>query len=480
MPIYEIPIPEKKPEPPIANVTTPSYQHAIVDSKKTPIEAPAAWIGGSNWYVDYYMQNYGAEEESHAFDPDKHIAYQSYNKINRMILKLQGALSVEDMISNGRMAATGTALVPPNPGIIPNEHDVLIADIGEGTAGQFTVESVRKLSLNAATAYEITFRLARVASEKITAQLDAKVVENYYYRRDSLILGQNPLLIDVDFQATISLEEYYDQIAALWSASNMSYTHNTWVLPNQPQPIYDPYVVRAMLRLMSARQHPTIKNVIEYNCDDYRIPKYDDIYSAVMKRASHLIYRCFNKYQTINFIALKPNPLQNSIRWSGLEYGIIPATANLDGDNYGKLFELPGIGGPAIAVTGGKLTGFTNLKCWADPNIPCEIADKGEQDKGVTPGGVDNNPDLNGIGQPGMDIPTIGAPNYVLSEAFYKRDLPSCTKFERLIWEILDGKQTNYQDVFPFCKDFTKWGRLEQFYLGPFLLMMIRNASRSI
>lgn len=481
MPVYEIPIPEKKPEAPKAEITPPSYKHSIVDSKKTPIEAPAAWIGGSNWYVDYYMQNHGAEEESNPFDPDKHIAYQSYNKINRMILKLQGALSIEDLIDNGRMSATGTALVPPNPGIIPEEHDVLIADIGEGTAGQFTVDSVRKLSLNAATAYEITFRLARVATQKITEQLDAKVVENYYFRRDSLILGQNPLLIDRDFQATVSLEEYYDQIAALWSASNMSYTHNTWILPNQPQPIYDPYVVRAMLRLMSARQHPTIKNVVEYNCDDYRIPKYDDIYSAVMKRSAHLIYRCFQKYQTINYLALNANPLQNSIRWSGLEYGIIPSTANLDADNYSNLFNLPGVGGPSIATTGGTLTGYTSLQCWADPSIPCEIADKGNTTSDSTqPGGADNNPDYGLIGQPGMDIPSIGSPWYVLSEAFYNRKLSSCTKFERILWDILDGKQTNYQDVFPFCQDFTKWGRLEQFYLGPFLLMMIRNASRSI
>lgn len=481
MPIFDQPVPEKKPEPPKAEITTPSYKHTIVDSKKTPIEAPAAWIGGSNWYVDYYMQNHGAEEESHAFDPEKLIAYQSYNKINRLILKLQGALSVEDITDRGRMSATGTALVPPNPGIIPEEHDVFIADIGEGTAGQFTIESVRKLSLNAATAYEITFRLARPATEKITKQIDAKVVENYYFRRDSLILGQNPLLIDADYKATYTLEEHYNQIASLWVASNTSYTHSTFLLPNQEQPIYDPYVVRAMLKLVSPNQHKAIKEIREYNVDDYRIPKHDDIYTAVMNRQDWLMHRVFKRYQTVQYLALKSHVLQNSIRWSGLKYGIMPATANLDADNYADVFKLQGVGGPSITLTGGKLTGFSSQKCWADLCEPCGVGGGGNiADPDRKPDGVDNNPDLNGIGQPGMDIPTIGFPSYVMTVAFYEKRLPDCSKFERLVWDLLEGRPTNYQDVYPFCADFNKWGRLEQFYLGPFLLMLIRNATRSI
>lgn len=479
MPIFDIPVPEPQPAPPKAEITPPTYKHSIVDSKKTPIEAPAAWIGGSNWYVDYYSQNHGAEEESHAFDPEKLVAYQSYNKINRMILKLQGALSVEDVTDRGRMAATGTALVPPNPGIIPEEHDVFIADIGEGTAGQFTVESVRKLSLNAATAYEITFRLARAVSEKLTKQLDSKVVENYYFRRDSLILGQNPLLIDEDFKATYSLEEYYTQIAALWVASNTSYTHNTFLPPNQAEPIYDPYVVRAMLKLVSSSQHRAVKEIREYNVDDYRIPKYDDVYTAVMNRAAHLIYRCFHQYQTVNYIALRSNPLQNSIRWSGIKVGIIPSTANLDADNFGDLFKLPGVSGPDMTFTGGSLSGSTTSSCWADLCEPCSIDNKPPPTNSDDPN-IGPNPELGGIGQPGMDIPSIGFPWYVLSEDFYKKRLPACSKFERLLWDILDGRPTNYQDVYPFCQDFVKWGRMEQFYLGPFLLMLIRNASRSI
>lgn len=478
MPIYDFPVPEKAPEPPKAEITTPPYKHSIVDSKKTPIEAPAAWIGGSNWYVDYYSQNHGGEEESHAFDPEKLIAYQSYNKINRMILKLQGALSIEDVFDRGTMSATGSALVPPNPGIIPEEHDVFIADIGEGVAGQFTIDSVRKLSLNAATAYEISFRLARPVTEKLVRQLDAKVVENYYFRRDSLILGQNPLLIDADYKATYSLEEYYNQISALWVASNISYTHNTFLLPNQPEPIYDPYVVRAMLKLVSGSQHKVVKEIREYNVDDYRIPKYDDIYTAVMNRQDWLVHRIFKEYQTVSYLALRSHALQNSIRWSGIKYGIMPSTANLDADNYDAVFKLPGVSGPSIELTGGSLTGATTSSCWADLCEPCSIDNKPPTN--TNPDGSSNNPDYGQIGQPGMDIPSISFPSYVLSKAFYERRLSDCSKFERLLWDILEGRATNYQDVYPFCEDFNKWGRLEQFYLGPFLLMLIRNASRSI
>lgn len=483
MGVFDIPQPEPKPEKPAVEVTTPSYKHSIVESTKTPIETMATYIGGSNWTVDYYSQVLESEEELKAFDPEQHIAYQSYNKINRLVIKLQGALSTTDDTGTARMETVGSAIIPPMPGLIPNLHDVIIGDVGEGTAGQFTITSIRKLTLNAATAYEIEFSLARVATEKITRLLDDKVVNVYHFRRDSLILGQNPLLLDAEFDATRTLEHYLKEITTLWVSGNFSYTHNTFVIPGQTQPIYDPYVTRAALKIISPDEHRLIRSVVEYNCDDHRIPKYDDIYTAMMKRDAYLIPRVFKGFNIIDYRALLINPYQNSIRYSGIHYGIVPSTMNVDADDYSGLSTVPGLNSISLntTVTGDTAPSTINdtpVSCPADPNIPCDATDWTPNPNPGT--NTTTPPNYGELGNIGMDIPPITSASYTLSTSFYAHQLTKMTQFERLVWQTLEDKRVAYQDVYPFCKAYAQWGRLEQFYLGPILIMLIRSALRSI
>lgn len=478
MGLYDIPVPEPAPSKPTVEVTTPSYKHSIVESTKKPIETMAAYITGSNWVVDYYSQILEAEEELKAFDPHQHIVYQSYNKINRFVIKLQAALDTVDNTDSSRMETTGSAIITPMPGLIPNIHDVIIGDIGEGTAGQFTITSVRKLSLNAATAYEIDFALARVATENITKLLDAKVVNNYHWRRDSLILGQNPLILDADFNATTELEKYLAEITNLWLSGNFSYTHNTLIVPGQTYPIYDPYVTRIALRIISSTNNRLVRSIVEYNCDDHRIPKYDDIYTAIMKRDAYLIPRIFKGYNIFDYRGVYVNPLQNSIRYSGIRYIMVPNSINPDADDYNGLFDNTALNPFALTTTilaDGSTATTLPIACPADPSIPCDVTD------GTTiPATIPENAPTYGPTEPGMDIPAISPNSYVLSQDFYQKDTMNMSMFERLVWLVLEDKPIAYQNVYPFCKDFHKWGRLEQFYLGPILIMLIRAAARSI
>lgn len=476
-----VPAPSKQKPVPVEIAPLP-YKHSIVDSSKQPLETLATWIGGSNWYVDYYSQVLGRNEEPKPFDPNQHIAYQQYRKINRLIVKLQGALNTTDDQGTGRMQQSGNMVINPYPGLVPNVGDTFIADIGEGGAGIFNITAVNKFSLNAQSAFDCSFELSRFATEDIVRKIDAKVTEDLYYYRDYLIVGENPILIKNDWDSLHQLKQKIKEITQAWLATNFSYSCSTVTLPKQPEHTYDQYVVRAMLNLVSSIEHNNYKQIVQYNSDDHRWTKYTDVYTAIYKREKWLLENCFKEYVVMATAALKVNSLQNSIKYSNVNYVVAPLERNKDSDNYSWIDTVMPEAFTQLQLTpnaSGNVVNPNQSPCYADINLPCNNCS--DNDINLNDGG-DNivGVDYNALGDPGMDIPRISNDSYVLSKAFYSNNRQACTNFERLVLDILDDKRLNYSSVLPFCNSYHHWGRLEQFYLGPILICMIQSALRGL
>lgn len=483
MPIFNVPLPEEQPKKPNVEITTKPYRHSVVDSKVTPIETLITFIGGSNWTVDYYSQVLGEHEALKPFDPSQHIVYQSYNKINRLIIKLQGSLDASDDTATGRMIYTGDAIITAIPGLIPNIHDVIIGDIGEGQAGQFTITSIQKLTLNKSTAYRISFELARPANERIIRLLEQKVVQNLYYRQDLLVLGQNPLLLDKDYNALIDLRVQLKQVVSHWTASFFSHLHRTFLVPDQDVTIYDQYVTNAIFALVSPNDERLMSTATRYNCDDFRFTKYTDVYQAIIKRDRTLLFRVFKSFTVFSTRSMTENYYQDSIKHSGVRYIVTPNEFNRDGD-YGheeaetladylvnRTIGLKTSDGVQHSSNG--LLSTSAMYCPADLNIPCGGCDEDGE-------GTDEDVDPKWYEDIGFDIPFISMDSFVLSKAFYDGNKAECTEFERLLLKLLDHIKINPEEVYPFCRAYYEWPRLEQFYLGPLLIALIKVSLRDI
>lgn len=471
--LFDIPRPNAEPKNPTPDITPKTYKHSIVDSVKTPTETMGAYIGGSNWQVEYYSQIFGQSEELKPFDPNQLNPYQSYHKINRLIIKLQGALSNDDERDSGRFSITGSAIITPHPNLIPNVGDAFIADIGEGSAGQFTVISVRKLSSNLASAWAIDFKHERSVTAKIEKLLNAKVVQESYYQRDYLITGQNAIMVAEDYNTSKDLEKAVKVISQLFVSNFFSFTNHTLLVPEQDLATYDPFVTRAALKLISLDDVPKLRDVREYNCDDHRIPKFNDLYVAVMKRDPTLLYNTFTQYARISTGFLNPSVYQNSIRYSAIKYVVVPYREALDVDQYDDLNHI------IENVMVGSGSGLSQLgvdadcKCVADVRKSCACCDG-------TLAMQEGKEELSALGNPGMDIPKIGNESYVLSTGFYGHELVNCTSFERQVWNLLEGKVLDSALVLAYCNHYHRWGKLEQYYLGPLLILLARAAKRDL
>lgn len=470
--LFDTPRPEGQPKNPVPEVFDKPYKHSIVDSEKTPIEALTAWLGGSNWQVDYYSQIFGKSEELKSFDPTSLKPYQNYHKINRLILKLQGAIDNADQPQDGRYELTGTAVIPPHPNLIPNVGDAFIADMGEGQAGQFTVVSIQKLANNLASAWRINFKHERGVDRNLENLMNAKVTKESYYNRDYLITGQNGILATEEYMAVQTLEEHLVRISNLFITNNFSWENHTLILPGQDASTYDPFVVRAALKVISSESVKFLKDVRELNCDDHRIPKFNDIYTAILKRDKTLLYGAFRDFGRIPTNLLTPSVFHNSIRYTGIKAVIVPYKQDLDNDGYVKLLNLIDGANGTWSGTGLNVNGvIDDCHCWGNIAIPVPCVCE------ETPPELGEDPM---IGNPGMDIPTITNASYVVSDAFYDKRLTDCSLFERMLWDILDNKPLDNEKIYKFVECYHLWGKLEQFYLGPLLILLIRACLRGV
>ena len=473
MPLVDEVLPELPKKPAPVTPTPQAYKNSVVNSSVTPIETIAQFIGGSNWTVDYYSQNAGAHEQLKPFDLTQLAAYQSYQRINKLVVKLQGALRPADDREGGRMGLTGSMIIPPTPGLIPNQYDMFVADIGEGQAGIFTITSVEKNTTNRSTAWNIEFKLQLPGNESNIKRLDAKVTEESFYDKDLLILGQNPLLKTPDYNALHDLKNYLREISTYWVSTNYSPEHRTFILPLQSVPIYDQYVVRAIMSIVSPESHRYLTGLTQYNCDDHRLEKATDIYQALIKCDPTLLYTAFRPWTAISTQILTPSYYQHSVRYSGIKGIVIPAVANQDADDFNLLAEWSV--DHRLNVNGISDLDFylNNFSCPADPTIPCEFENVPLPEQGTT---AETTHQVDA----GMDVPNIGLSGYVLPQRFYEGKVENATRFERAVWQMLRREPLDYQLIYQFCLKFRLWGRLEQFYYGPILICLIKASLRSL
>ena len=245
--------------------------------------------------MDWLSQVQNQHESLKPFDVAQQNTYQMYHYIKNMIVKLQGALSPSDDTDSGRMSLTGTMIIPSIPGFIPNQYDGFIADIGEGRAGQFTVTHIQKNTLNRGTVYTVDFKLERMMDRRIEKLIEAKTSYTSYYERDLLILGQNPLLAEADYRDYKRLGEHYLQLVNYWVSKSFSRSFSCLTPPrlSQDEPVFDMYVVRAAMSIIAPDDCPRLRNCLQYNTDDFRLPEFESVLDAIIKRDPTKLYGAF-------------------------------------------------------------------------------------------------------------------------------------------------------------------------------------------
>lgn len=468
MPIVNLPAnPPQPPTPsndnPNIELTSPTYQHSLIDSKKESLSSVITHIEGSSVITDWYSQLLSGSEALSSFQLNQLPVYQQYTLIKNFEFKLQGSLSVSGDTETSQIQITGEGIVYPY--VKPNSGDAFIMDIGDGRLGQFTVTTVTKLTFFKETCYRISFEMARYADEAMIAEINEHVVKTCYFKRNFLTYGQNPIVSSEELQRYTDLGLAEKELLNRWLSDFYSTEYGTILVPGQIAPTYDPFVVSFIMRIYNIREHRLLAKIRLINCDGLLETECESFWDSILYMEKDRLYSAFKTYGLIPATAFIKLPLFEGVRYSGIRQvvGAKQLKQSVDVDytpqyqnTTGSLRDLNDMQIEITSVT------FNNVL----EGLPFP-------DDDLTSDSVFFSTEISSI------HPVVLDDSYVLTKNFYDNS-HNQSKFELMVRDFIELQFVNPNVLLSFCQSAKTWGRLEKYYYTPILLAMLKTTQRGL
>lgn len=433
-------------------VTSPDYRHSIVDTQYTPMNGLLTHLPGMKLNTNYYHQIIGRDEETSPFDPSQQGPYQQYRKINNFEILLQGSLSTDVDTETQTTRVTGNAIL--YPGLIPIDGDAFVMDTGDGRASQCTVLNSKRLSYFRDSAFEINFVISRTVTPEVERLLDARVVLTNYFHKDFLTHGQNPFLVEEDHNNYLELDKAEDNLSQYWTRQFWNPTFGTFTVPSQWGFCYDPFFVKFIIELLPVYDHNEYRNVRLLNCDDFNFDNLTSVWDMLLKRDTFLLNSLFKESSLISVKSLNNRPLLHGVYYSGIDNLVGPAKIDR---GYGA-----------------HAHDYSNSYGW-------NISYSARARLNDYTAGLGFKEDVTKEDGPGTNLPILFNDNsYVFTKAFYEGITEEMSEFERILYKGLNKESINASEIMPYYRAIHKWSKLDQFYLIPVLILIIKYAQRSI
>jgi hypothetical protein len=444
-----VPVPIVPPQIETVRVSTDDYKSAVVDTKWVPRSSILTHIEGSSWVVNYYAQILDTDSNLSGQQYTKNPVYQSYKKIVNLELKVKTALNTDQDDANKEMNVTGDAVLYPS--IIPNEGDMFVADIGEGRSAVFRITSSKKNSIFKEACYDIAYVLDTDNNDK-KLDLEQKTTVVYYYHKDYLLSGSDPLILKNQMDTLLSLKKVYDIMLYQYFKRFFSHEYKTLLVPSQLMPTYDSYLTSYILSMFGTQEAPELAYIRALNMDEDRVSKCDSLWSALKFKDISLLNTAFTKVGLISSLSFSRTPTYNGIRYSGVGAVVYPKN-------------------PYVTVDGSYVnsvkTTTTNLQASSDALTASNVLVRAVNLRQL-------DSDLGDV-----LYPVTVDDYYVLSANFYNNTNTQST-LETAVTAYINNSQVDADQLYNTAKNFHQWGSLEQFYYVPIVMTLIRSILKGI
>lgn len=435
--------------PLIPKIQSTPAKSVVVDTQYTPRSTLGAYVEGAVYTVDYYSQNLSADMATYGLDPSKSSVYQQYKKIKRLEIRLTEPLSGTQDAQDKSFTIRGAGHI--HTGVIPNEGDSFVADVGDGREGVFQVNSSEKRSIFADSVYLVEFQLMffSSAAPERREDLENKVAATYHYIRDYARWGKNPIVADTRYKCLMDLRELYTDMVRHYFDWFFSKEKGTILLPGQPQTTYDPFIPQVLRQVLSVQEIPQLQHVREWAFTDDNLLSQPTLWTALLRRDHQLLRIANAKMGTVSTSDFSQFPAMRSIRYSGLDRVIYPVLQNESIDTSPNAFSKTAVFGDLVPVPSlyGNVNGMDRAPVYSDP-----------------------------LSTPAL-YPVLQDDFYVFTSAFYTNIGPK-SLLEKLTEDYLQGESIAPEQLHYLASNFSAWGGLERFYYIPVLILLTQSLLR--
>lgn len=440
------------------DITSNNNTSILVNNNKNDLFSLITNISGSSWTVTYYSQILTRDSQLSGQQPSLTPVAQQYKKINNLELKVSRSLDYSQDDINKQSNLIGEAVLYPV--IIPNDGDMFIAEIGESRFGIFKITRTVKLSIYNKACYQISYILVNVNynADNTTSidynaeylDLEQKTTSETFFKKDNIIVGKDPIIIESEFKTIFDLEKNYKLLIDYYFDTFFSRKLNTLILPKQSNRyVYDLFLMRFINDNFLSEEHYNLFKMTRYNATLNEELNSVSILDAISKRDINLYRRCFKQYGLYSSRNLSNVVTKDNVKYSDINCVIHPKDSNIFLDNTIKtstlVFEADG------------LEEAQNDNIFILPDNLIEIP---------------NNPDL-------INIPNITTDDYyIFTENFYiENNLKSVV--EGLVFSYIKKETIDIKYLYNISLLYPSWNLLVQFYYIPIVLTMIKNALKS-
>lgn len=431
----------------------------VIDTNYTPLTSILQHVDGASWIVNYYSQRIVPNSELVPQSLDLLPIYQQYLLIEQMEIKVTQALQSDQDEESKGMTITGTATT--YGGFIPNKGDMFIADIGDGRAALFCLTNATKKSHMKDAVYAIDYELINYADAAYTSDLGRKTVETVVFEKDFLYLGQNPQVLTKDYASLKQFKQLYQELLGNYFRDFFSQEHKTLVIPGQSEVSYDPYLTRALLDWIGTSEHPVINKIRLPNvAGDPGMAQFT-IWDCLGQMAINQLPMALQQVRLIGTDQFRNMPHLAGIYYTGIKQVIYPMDDRTDVDaGHDTCLTVPTTVETAALVNAGRRT--TDL----GRLLPSPLLN-----------GFDYTTSMVG-GLPDVVRVTDDA-YYVLSQPFYRGEVPISSTLERLVLQGLRQEPLDKVALTRLTKTAMRWENLERFYYIPVLFALLKVATRT-
>lgn len=489
-------------------------------------------VTGTPFPVTYYHQILAANSTQHQLDNSLSPIYQSYTKINNLVIMRNGDLNESHDDQTNVTTVTGTG-IHLNGQYLPNVGDMFTSVLLDGTTGLFTYTEVTRLSHLRGTHYDISFKLVSILHEGDSDSIDlknktsisidydidryrqgldpyvdtndtSKHTELSLFVKDSIRHYSNFLHVDTGSITVSVFDNNYDDYLSSFVKKTMtgfSYYHETYPIENNRHVLTNERRYNTLFDLLL---NPLIGTDIdsEFKWTPRRemlrvIPvqsiAYTNIDNVLVRNDPGVSIKAGYTPPPVGVTAQDVKYLNHSdLHKLATIVGKIPIYVNAvvtDQDVLVVASELASIGETALVLYNPTLhSAITDVYVF---DITVNIAELGipipVQPVSVnlsihfTTGDMDINNDLATVPviSPSTIVYPVGSSNsYVLSSEFYERT-DNMSKLEKQIVKYLNDDPMDVDILLDITRDRSTWSYTTSVYVIPIVILLINKFLRS-
>lgn len=418
-------------------VDKPDYDSATVNHRYTKLSSLITHLEGYSWSVSYYQQILGEDDQPKppSFDTDETL--QQYQKVNNFELKVNQTLDYRKHSDYDEDVLTGEASVYPGT-VLPQHGDAFIADIGDGRMGIFVVDTVEPMSIMLERAYRIDYHLQVQLTKDRLEDLESKVIKTYYFRKDFLQGGRNPLLREEEIVEQDTLYALREDLLYSYGSSFIDPEYRHLLIPEQETSTYDYFLSRFLCTIVETSQMRYFRSANWPDAPLLRDQRIRTVLDALLSPsyAKHL----FNA-----------DELERKVGFKSLD-GLHVLTP------MGSLYH----------------TRIKRLSWPALENQSVELGyDRADQDKDYFENTIPDSDEEVDTDQRAEIYPVDIDDNYIFSEAFYARERTRMSMLEYMVDLYLNYEPLPVHRLIELCESSFNWAKLERFYYTPILVLLI-------